>query len=690
MGSYENGNYSLGTSFIDPTDTDAKHLKQQQDHFYQANYPGNSALWMQGAVDKRFKVGDQALYNSFYGMSNQTNQQMQKFFFNMIRRHINMTCGFQRKNRKSTVTVPVHDNDDSLSDDYNKVMKYCDDRDGFQEYLSQAFEGAVDTGMTLLHLYPDYTLDPISGDLFTDSVSYNNYLIDQYFRKQDLSDCNGIWRRRWVNKQGAKALIPGYAKEIDKMKTGGVKDGRFPVQAELLNISLNDLFTYDEYEYRTTRKAHIILDPKSGEAAEWDQEEGDDDDMMERTLAMQPWLIKKEVEIPTVKLVISLSNKIVYHGPTLLNIDSYSYVPTLCYHEPDIQAYAWRCMGMIRNLRDPQFLYNMRKVIELQILQSQINSGWIFPVDAVTDIKAFRQTGEGFLVPLKAGHLPQEIQRIEPATIPESLLALSASLSEDITKISGVNEELLGSATDDKSGILSMLRQGAGLTTLQTIFDKLDYTQRLYGKIRLAAIRKNFSKGKIRNILGHDPDPRFFTSNAQKFSIAVEEGNYSATQRQTELQQLLQFKELGIAVSDKSIIRAAILTNKKQIIEEMEEQNQQQAQQMQQQAQQQEKIDNSKVMASFAKAKSDLAKEKDLMASVQERFAKIDDLEASADHKKAQTEFELVKSMLELESMDLEMIHRSYEVAMAIKNQNTSPEKSGVENQQMAMAGQGE
>ena len=36
----------------------------------------------------------------------------------------------------------------------------------------------------------------------------------------------------------------------------------------------------------------------------------------------------------------------------------------------------------------------------------------------------------------------------------------------NITKISGVNEELLGSATDDKEGILSMLRQVAGLTNL--------------------------------------------------------------------------------------------------------------------------------------------------------------------------------------------------------------------------------
>jgi len=450
------------------------------------------------------------------------------------------------------------------------------------------------------------------------------------------------------------------------------------VQPELLNDSVNDLFTYDEYYYRTSRKAVIVLDPKTGEAAEWEENEGDEDDLMERALATQPWLVTKEVEVPTVKLCISLSNKMVYHGKTLLGTDDYPFVPSTFYYEPDIQSYAWRCMGMIRNLRDPQFLYNMRKVIELQILQSQINSGWIFPVDAVTDIKAFRQTGEGFLVPLKAGHLPQEVQRIEPAAIPESLMALSASLSEDITKISGVNEELLGSATDDKSGILSMLRQGAGLTTLQTVFDKLDYTQRLYGKIRLAAIRKNFSKGKIRNILGHDPDPRFFTAHSQKYSIAVEEGNYSATQRQTELQQLLHFKQIGVQISDKSILRAAIITNKKQVIQEMEEQNQVMAQQQQAQAQQQAQVDESKILETISKAKLNMAK-------IQESASKAAENEASADHKNAQTELDLVKSMLELESMDLEMIHRSYEIAMAIKAQNT--ENPNQQQQQLAAVG---
>ena len=45
-------------------------------------------------------------------------------------------------------------------------------------------------------------------------------------------------------------------------------------------------------------------------------------------------------------------------------------------------------------------------------------------------------------------------------------------------------------------------------------------TQRLYGKLRLQAIRKNFSKGKLKSILGHEPDPRFFSDFSQKYSIS--------------------------------------------------------------------------------------------------------------------------------------------------------------------------
>jgi hypothetical protein len=402
--------------------------------------------------------------------------------------------------------------------------------------------------------------------------------------------------------------------------------------------------------------------------------------MMERGLAEQPWLMVKKTQVPTVNLAIKIGDKVVYDGPNLLNIDPYPFIPTLCYHEPDVQSYAWRQQGIIRNLRDAQYLYNRRKVIELDILESQINSGWVYPIDAVTDPKAFRQTGNGYLIPLKSGHLPTEIQRIEAAPIPQSLMELSQSLAEDITKISGVNEELLGAATDDKSGILSMRRQGAGLVTLQTIFDKLDYSQRLYGKIRLQAIRKNFSKGKIRNILGHEPDERFFTSHSLKYSVSVEEGNYSTTQRQMELQQLLHFKELGMAIPDKSILRAAFITNKKQVMEEMEEMQQQQAKAQQAEAESQAKKDEADVMAKQARSRSDLAKEKELMASAQEKLANISQIQAKAEHEEVAADLDLVRMIVELEDMQFNQFKNAFEYAQAVKLAN-SPQAQQQVNQ---------
>ena len=264
MGSY-GGEYASPTYYLDGTTTGTKDAKGRMDNFYTYSYPANAAMWQQGAIDKRFKVGDQTLWSMIYGDNNYYGAR--RFFFNLIRRHINMICGYQRKNRKSTITQPLHQ-DDRLSDDYNECLKWTEERDGFQEYLSQAFEGACDTGISLLHLYPDYTLDPVSGDLFTDNVAYCNFLIDPYFRKQDLTDCNGIWRRRWVTKPIAKALLPGHAKEIDKMIPSGIKDGRFPLQVELLNLTAQNLFAFDEFHYRTTREGTIVLDPKTGEASE--------------------------------------------------------------------------------------------------------------------------------------------------------------------------------------------------------------------------------------------------------------------------------------------------------------------------------------------------------------------------------------------------------------------------------------
>lgn len=655
----------LQSSYVDGD----REIIQMMDHYYNEAYPINSALWREGQIDKRFKVGDQNLLSLIYGDSAFFNRR--RFFFNLIRRHVNMIAGYQRQHRKSTQFIPTEDRDQQMADDYTKLTMWSERREGYHEYESQAFEGALDVGDGWLNLYVDYTTDPVSGDLCTDYVSYNNIMTDPYWRKQDLSDCNFIWRRRWVSKKVAKNLLPGRAEEIEGMRPNGSKDGRFPIQAEALNNTNQDLFTYDEFYYLDDREIDIVVDTKTGETVEWEENPDDQDDELEMTLSQQPWLAVKKGRKPTVKLAIVLGNKVMYNGPNLLNVDRYPFVPVLCYHEPDIQNYAWRIQGIVRNLRDAQYLYNRRKIIELDILESQINSGYKYKVGAVTDEAAFRQSGQGFLIPVNETHEMTDVERIDPPGIPPSMMELSRSLAEDITKISGVNEELLGMAEDDKAGILAMVRQGASLTTLQTIFDKLDYSKKLYAQLRLEAIRKNWSNGKIRSILGKDPAPNFRLTNTQKFDVVVEEGTLSATQQQLAARQLLYLVEMGAPIGWDVIIQQLPLQDKDKILQSMQAASQQQQQQQEAMAQQQQEQNDRQRMLDFAKAQKDMAGARDLQANAAEKTVRMNEIEASAEQKATEADLNIVRQLIELENMTVSQISQGLQLSSALSEQRS-------------------
>ena len=210
------------------------------------------------------------------------------------------------------------------------------------------------------------------------------------------------------------------------------------------------------------------------------------------------------------------------------------------------------------------------------------------------------------------------------------------------------------------------------IINLQTILDKSDLTQRLYGKLRLEAIRKRFTKGKIKSILGHDPHKSFFNNYSQKYGISVEEGNYSTSQRQTELQQYLHFKELGMPIADKTIMRAAFITNKKLAIQEMEEQTEQANQVQQQQMQQQAQIDQTKMMLDQAKTQTEMAKSQELVASAHEKVANIENIEAEAEQRNLEVDLNLVKLAMELEDVQFKQIREAFELAQSVKlaNQN--------------------
>lgn len=649
-------------------------IKKQMEDFYTNTININQSFWTEADIDQRYEAGDQTLYGEIYG--NLTMAQRRTFNFNRIRRIVNMIDGYQRRNRKSTIVTPIENGDEETADQFTKILYWVNQHENVLETLSDAFHGALVTGMNLLQVWMDYRQDPASGNIRVDNCSYNSFMIDPFFRKQDLSDCNQIWKRQFLSLSECISLLPDKEEEIMSLAGKDLHDGKFQFMPENFNFTKNDLMIYDEYYYRTYRKQKLLFDTQTGETMEWSL---NDPDRLNEYLKIFPQVTIVESEIPTVRLSIVVQGKVMYDGPQPSGIDTFPFIPVLGYFAPQLPYYQWRVQGVVRGLRDSQYLYNRRKVVELDILESQINSGWIYKEGTLINPADVFMTGQGRGIGLKRdAEIGRDIQKIEAPGIPASMIQLSELLGREIMEISGVNEELLGSAHDEKAGILSMLRQGAGLTTLQILFDKLDFAQKQLGKLMLNLIQLNFTPGKVQRILNQQPADQFYNKAFGRYDATVEEGLNTTTQRQLQFAQLMQLRETGIPIPNDVIIKAATLQDKKELIEAIERQQQQQEQQAQMQLESQLKLQEAQAKLAAARTIADEGLGIERLSRVNENHALAEERKAQADRDEEEALLTFIKSVKEIQHLDLESVAKTINMLGLLKNinQEMSPDNT--------------
>lgn len=663
----------LGSTYYDQKDKD---ILNRMESFYAESITINQSFWGEADTDTRFEAGDQSLWNDLYG--NLPANRKKQFNFNRIRRVVNMISGHQRRNRKSTIAVPVDNGDSETADQFSKILLWSNQQEGVLETVSDAFHGALVTGMNLLQVWMDYRNDPVSGNIKVDNCSYNSFLIDPYFRKTDLSDCNAIWKRTFLTKREAMSLLPSKADEIMDLnsQSGTGRDGKFQFMPESYNYGIKNLLTYDEYYYRDYRTQKLLIDSQTGETQEWN---GQDEEQLALFLQTYPTITVVDQEIPTVKLAIVVEGKVMYDGPNPLGIDRYPFVPVMGYYNPQMPYFPYRVQGVVRGLRDAQYLYNRRKVIELDILESQINSGFKYKENALVNPKDVFLQGQGRGLALKEEAHMTDVEQIQPPGVPGSMIQLSEILGREIQEISGVNEELLGSANDDKAGILSMLRQGSGLTTLQGLFDGLDRSQKQLGKIMIDLVQSNFTPGKVKRIVNAEPSAQFYNKSFGKYDAAIEDGLNTSTQRQMQFAQMLHLREAGVPITTKDLLEASTIQNKKSIVENALQQEQQQSQMQQMQAQVALQEQEAKVNLANARATADEGLGIERLSRIQENEQLAVERKAQAEENRADAFLNRVKAAKELEDLDIAQLEKLIMLSKALekKQQDTvNPESN--------------
>lgn len=652
---------------IYPSSQDSLDLKRQRDRNYADSISILQTQWYQADVDQRFALGDQDIWSLIY--PGVTVSRRKTFNFNIINSILQSISGFQRQTRKSTVCIPIHLGIQQTADQFTKCLYYVHQNSGAYQVYSDAFEqGACTQGIGLISIFRDLREDPISGEISLRYVDFKSVLIDPYFRKQDLSDCRYIWTRQFFDKEEAKKLYPKIADKISECGIG-MKDDKFYYMPEVYQIQFPNLIAIDEYWYLSTRDATYIIDTETNETQEFT---GDEEDL--RVVNMHFGGRLKVIKKPkqTVRRQIIVNDITILDEPDPNNIDKYPYVPILGYFTPDTAYYALKFRGIVRDMRDAQYLFNRRKVSDLDILESQQQGLIIKKGTLVTPDDAFN-AGNGRVLVRKENSIPDDIQPMQIIPPSPVMLQMEEMLMNIVHRISGIDPSAMGIDVDDKAGIISMMRQAATARNLQRLFDNLDYAQKLCGEIIISIIQNDWTYTKIKNVIGEEPTQEFNIKLFFKYGCKVVQAHLTETQQQLELAQLLELQKLYPQFDlSQEVLEIMQIQNKDKLKEKLAKQAQVQAEQMQQRAQlemQQMQVDN-EMKLSYAESEKGKAVERRSIAQTkqfesQERLNRANEESTSAL-------LNLVKVIKELEGMDLEQFQTKIEI---LKNLQPRPEE---------------
>jgi hypothetical protein len=547
------------------------------------------------------------------------NQDRNVFVFNKIKRAVELVDGYQRKNVLTLRIQAMEQSDDpqiaimqdKTASQFSLIVMWLMQYEGGYNTLNDCFAGALKTALNFLRLYVDYTDDMVNGDIKFMRAAYNQIMIDPYFSHRDFSDCQYILFREFVTKEEGMALFPKEASAIKTM-TALDNDSKFSYLKQEKDLMGAPKLRFDEFFKRTIKPIKIIVDKETGDYEEFTGKKSDLEEAL-RASGMGDRVAILDRYKPTVEHNVWLNDELMYSGPEAFGLDDFPYIPIFAYFDPEYDSMKWKLQSYVRCMLDPQQEVNKRRSQITDITDSQINSGWQAEEGSQVDPDALYGSGQGKVLWHKQGKPPA--QKIEATNIPAGLFQVIQMIDKDIMEIPGGNSEMFGAPEHDNmeiSGILSKLRQGAGLTILQPIFDNLRFAKKLLGKKLVTLIQKNYSPQKVKKIIKEEPTPEFYSKDFGKYDCVPTEGILTDTQKQMYFTQLLFMKKSfpDCPIPWDVILGAAPMENKDKVIERIKqaEQQQQKVQQMQMAMQMLEmKLRNAQLGTEIATAQEKIA-----------------------------------------------------------------------------------
>lgn len=623
--------------------------------------------------------------------------------FNIMRRPIQFYSGYLRDNLNSTIYSPVEGSDDKTADQLTKTgYQIWDKGSGYSTLLDSADE-MFKAGISLCGLQMDYTNDFINGDATFFKRTYNSFYLDPTFEHLDLQDCSFAITRDLIDRKCIKSLLQFIDPKIIDDIPNGFRDDKFlSFHPNFTALSRNrNLLAYDQFYLRTSRSRKYLVDVQSSyyrDITDLDREEidklkigiyrirklHDEADMMGIDKNTLPHMVDiQTVERPYVELNVMLNGIPVYQGDDKTGItDTYPFVPLVCYFEPSIWNPLLRVQGLSAISYSNQRQFNKRHMKIQDMFDSTISTGYKYLIGSVPDVEDLQQAGQNKIIGVDPEHAPQglaSVEQLRGGDVNQSLIEYQGILDNLQLELTNVNESVLG--IDEKgntqiSGRLAQVRIAQGLRSNRKIFDNIEVSQRVLGKLVLKVIQAKYPPDKIKRMINEEPTAQFYDKEFEQFDTVIKEGIRSQSQRDAYYYELVNLKREGIVdVPQDEIINALAMSGISDLKEAIERQ-QQQAQQQQQKVDAQERLGmeliNSQKEANLALAQVRRARELGEVGLMEERMSE-------ASQNRAQAALDRAKTITEIANMRDDRILKVLDFVNMLERQEAEDRQSVAE-----------
>lgn len=638
---------------------------------YERGYQLWNTFYAEAYKDLSYYLGNQW---SLEELSYLNNQRRSSFTYNKIFRLINLVLGRYSSTMRGYNVEPIENSSMQTAEIMTDGLQYIMQSGGGYEARKRAVKGALTTGISFISPWVDYRNDAVSGDIKYHVDDWNAVIMDPFVTKRSLEDCSFIARRKYLTRTEVISLLPDKQDIIEQLPWG-TRDDKFTYMPYARQWGMQKLLNYNEYWRTKWETKDVLVDMETGEMKEWD---GDKKRLyLFRKMFPQLEVVRKPVR--SVELGIIVEGQLLYYGTDPGGLNDYPMVPFFAVFEPSYDLYTWKIQSLTRFVRDPQSELNKRRSKMVDVIDNQLNSGWIAKTNSVTNPSSMYKTGQGQVIWLKPEAQMTDIQKIPSAGIDPSQFQLEAEFEKDMMEILGLSPENLGMAENEKietAGILSKYRQIAGWIPMQHIFDGIWESERLLGEKSLKLIQANYTPEKIKLITKKDPTPEFFSKTFSRYNVAVEEGILTDTQRQSQFVQLVALHQMGVLPPEGQalIVENSNLHNKKDLQALTEKKNQAQAKAEQQMLQLQMENQANVNKAVESKSNSDNALADERRAKIGLDAALNAERITRAEEERTAGALNIIKALKELDGMDLDNLQKKLQLIRDLEGKE--PEES--------------